>query len=69
MMPIHSEIFKYLGILKVHMGKITVSVDDEVLKEFREAVHKKFGQGRSVFGKVINEAIKRWIEAKNKDIP
>ena len=43
------------------MGTITISVNDEVEKEFRESVKKKIGQGKGVLGKAVEEAMKKWV--------
>jgi hypothetical protein len=51
------------------MATITISVKDEVEKEFRETVKKKLGQGKGVLGKAVEEAIERWMhEEKQKEI-
>ena len=51
------------------MATITISVKDEVNKEFRETVKKKLGQGKGVLGKAVEEAIERWMhEEKQKEI-
>ena len=51
------------------MATITISVKDDVEKEFRETVKKKLGQGKGVLGKAVEEAIERWMhEEKQKEI-
>ena len=45
----------------MYMATITISVKDEVNKEFRETVRKKLGQGKGVLGKAVEEAIQKWM--------
>ncbi|WP_167915985.1 hypothetical protein [Thermococcus sp. LS2] len=44
------------------MGVITISVDDEVEKEFRKLVEKRYGKIRGALGVAITEAMKLWIK-------
>ena len=51
------------------MTIITISVKDDVDKEFRETVKKKLGQGKGVLGKAVEEAMQMWVhEERQKDI-
>ena len=51
------------------MGTITISVDDEVEKEFRKLVEEYKGGKKGDLGKAITEAMKKWAEEKKqKDI-
>ncbi|MBS3113487.1 hypothetical protein J4448_00135 [Candidatus Woesearchaeota archaeon] len=51
------------------MATITISVKDEVDKEFRETVRKRLGQGKGVLGKAVEEAMESWIhDEKQKEI-
>ena len=43
------------------MATITISVKDDVNKEFRETVRKKLGQGKGVLGKAVEEAMEKWM--------
>ena len=43
------------------MATITISVKDDVNKEFRETVRKKLGQGKGVLGKAVEEAMQKWM--------
>lgn len=47
------------------MGTITISVDDEVEKEFRKIVEEKGGK-KGDLGKAITEAMKKWAEEKKQ---
>lgn len=44
------------------MATITISVKDEVNKEFRETVRRKFGEGKGVLGKAVEDAMQKWME-------
>lgn len=41
---------------------ITVSVDEEVEKSFREAAGRRYGKRKGYLGKAITEAMKEWSE-------
>jgi len=62
-------IFKYsyfLNICVIHMGTITISVDDEVEKEFRKIVEEHKGNKKGDLGKSVTEAMKKWTEEKKQ---
>ena len=44
------------------MGILTVSVDDDVEKKFRELVERKYGKIRGALGVAVTEAMKLWIK-------
>ena len=48
------------------MATITINVNDNVEREFRETVKAKLGQGKGKLGKAVEEAIKRWVEEQNQ---
>ena len=51
------------------MAIITISVNDDVNKDFRETVKKKLGQGKGVLGKAVEDAIKKWVhDERQKEI-
>lgn len=51
------------------MATITLNVNDEINQEFRQIVKSKFGEGKGIIGKAVEEAIKKWIsEQKQKEI-
>ncbi len=47
------------------MGTITVNIDDETEKRFRERVAKEYGSGKGKLGKAIGEALEDWTEEKH----
>ncbi|MBI2558349.1 hypothetical protein HYW20_03425 [Candidatus Woesearchaeota archaeon] len=49
------------------MAIITISVKDDVDKEFRETVKKKLGQGKGVLGKAVEEALKKWVRDETQE--
>jgi len=48
------------------MAIMTISIKDEVAKEFRQTVKKEIGEGKGVLGHAVEEAIKKWIEEKKQ---
>ena len=51
------------------MATITISVKDDIEKEFRESVKKKLGQGKGVLGKAVEEAMQKWLhDERQKEI-
>ena len=48
------------------MGTITVSIDDEVEKEFRKMVEECKGGKKGDLGKAITEAVKKWADEKRQ---
>jgi len=56
------------------MTTITLNVNNELNNEFRQVVKSKFGEGKGILGKAIEDAIKKWIneqkqiEISNKQI-
>ncbi|MBI4162138.1 MAG: hypothetical protein HY513_00515 [Candidatus Aenigmarchaeota archaeon] len=48
------------------MGTITVNVDDEVEKKFREAVEEHKGNKKGDLGKAVTEAMKKWADEKEQ---
>lgn len=42
------------------MGTITVNVQDNVEKLFRERVQQKYGAGKGILGKALTEALNGW---------
>lgn len=51
------------------MATITLNVNNDINEEFRQIVKSKFGEGKGILGKAVEEAIKKWIfEQKQKAI-
>ena len=48
------------------MTVITISVKDELAKEFREEVKQKIGQRKGDLGKAVEEALKQWLYDKRQ---
>jgi len=46
----------------ITMGKMLVDISDEVEKAFKTAVIQKYGKLRGQISKVVEEAIKLWLE-------
>ena len=44
------------------MKRLTVSVNNDVVREFRETAKKKFGNGESSLSKAVDEALRLWIK-------
>jgi len=44
------------------MGKIVISVPDELEEKFRQKAFKRFGPKRGFLLKAIVEAMKEWLE-------
>lgn len=48
------------------MGTITISIKDNVERDFRESVKEKVGNSKGSLGKAVEEALKIWIEEKKQ---
>jgi len=64
-------IFKYLYIQRSLaltgrlMGKLYVTIDDELEKEFRKRVLEIMGAQKGALSKAVNEAIAHWLCQQN----
>ena len=47
------------------MTTITINVDDDTARRFRETVASKYGVGKGTLGKAVGEALEKWSEEKN----
>lgn len=54
-----------MKIFKHVVGKLNISLSDELEEKFREVVFKKFGMKKGNINKAFEEAIDDWIN-KNK---
>lgn len=48
------------------MGTITVNVDDETERLFRDTVRKEKGTGKGQLGSAISEALRQWADEKRQ---
>lgn len=48
------------------MGTITIKVNDEVEKKFREVVRANYPGKKGDLGKAVTEALQKWIEEKKQ---
>jgi len=46
------------------MGKLTLTLDDELEKRFRDEIFKRLGMKKGNIQVAIEEAIEMWIKAK-----
>jgi hypothetical protein len=46
------------------MGKITLTLDDDIERRFREEIFKRMGMKKGNMQQAIEEAIERWIRSK-----
>ena len=49
------------------MGTITISVDDDTEKRFREAAKKKLGERKGYLGKATTEALQNWVRKQTQE--
>ena len=49
------------------MGTITISVDDDTEKRFREAAKKKLGERKGYLGKATTEALEHWVRLQSQE--
>jgi hypothetical protein len=48
------------------MGKLLLTIDEDLEFEFREMALKRFKKGRGILSLAANEAIKEWIQKQKK---
>jgi len=48
------------------MGKINISLDDEVEEKFRKAIYQRMGMKKGNISIALEEAIEHWIKTYNK---
>jgi hypothetical protein len=46
------------------MGKLTLTLNDELEKRFRDEIYKRLGMKKGNMQTAIEEAIESWIKAK-----
>ena len=48
------------------MATITISVDDDVEKQFRETAKKVMGNRKGFLGRAVTEAMRLWVREKTQ---
>jgi len=48
------------------MATITISVDDDVEKQFRETAKRVIGNRKGFLGRVVTEAMRLWVQEKSQ---
>jgi site-specific recombinase XerC len=48
------------------MGILTISIDDEVERKFRDRVRQVSGERKGALGKAATEAISRWVTEQSQ---
>jgi len=66
---LHKRIFADLhkNIVVKAMGKISIMIPDDLEKEFRDEVARRFGFRKGSMSKALEEAIRLWIEINRKN--
>ncbi len=54
------------NILEISTGKVTLVLNDDLEKDFREAIFKTMGMRRGNLQAAIEEAIRDWIKEQRK---
>lgn len=49
------------------MGTITISIDDETERRFREVARRRIGDRKGSLGKATTEALELWIRTQTQD--
>lgn len=49
------------------MGTITISIDDDTERRFREVAKKKLGQRKGYLGKATTEALETWLRKQAQE--
>ena len=49
------------------MGTITISVDDDTERQFREAAKKKLGERKGYLGEATTEALNLWVRKQTQE--
>lgn len=49
------------------MGIITISIDDDTERRFREAARKKLGQRKGYLGRATTEALETWLRKQAQE--
>ncbi len=49
------------------MKTITININENIDKEFREITEKELGKGKGKLGKAFEESLKLWIKEKKEE--
>ena len=49
------------------MGTITICIDDEIERQFRQVARETLGEKKGYLGKATAEAIENWVQDKEQD--
>ena len=49
------------------MGTITISIDDDTEKRFREVAKKKLGERKGYLGKATTQALECWMKQQTQE--
>ena len=49
------------------MGTITISIDDEIDRKFREVVTRVHGKRKGALGEATTEALNLWVKEKTQE--
>jgi hypothetical protein len=49
------------------MGIITISIDDDTEKRFRETAKKKLGERKGYLGEATTEALELWVKKQTQE--
>jgi len=55
-------------MLSVEMGRLVITIPDELEREFREAVYKRYGMRKGNITKAVIDALKMWVLMVNKEL-
>jgi len=50
-----------------HMETVTINVQDDIIREFREVAAETFGNGKGHLGKAFAEAIRNWMYERKQE--
>jgi len=49
------------------MAVITISVNDDLNKKFREIVRRKLGERKGALGKAVEDALNKWLDEERQN--
>jgi len=54
--------------LVLDMGKLVITIPDELEQEFRDAVYRRYGMKRGNLTRAVIEALEQWISTVREEI-